>query len=172
MSEWQMWLPWLLIGAILVFNLSYHFICWLRKQFWRPPIVMPNAEQLRIQIIHDAVDFKRKLLLDIQDQMRRDAGSCMSEKRIVADGFVCLIERLKREGKLSDIRADWYYKQASLYLGLDTAPQPLPIAQLKSAIKTRLFHYHDLYFKPVPFPDRHRTLKDFPLRQEKPWKDD
>lgn len=125
---------------------------------------------LRYEVIKEVAEFKRKLLLQMQDELNRDVGTKMSERRIVADAFVCMIERLRRDGKLSDQRAEWYYQQAAAYLGLDTAPGKLSYDKLKQAIRTRLYHFHDLYYRPVPFPDRHRRLSDY-FGQGLPWKD-
>lgn len=131
------------------------------------------AEQIIASAIEESIVVGRSLRFEINEQIARDVGYIMSERRLVSDMFVCGIERLKREGKLSDVRADWYYQQASLHLGLDTYYRPATGERLKQGIRDRLGPYwKPILFKPVPFPDRRWKLKEMPLGSgQPPWKE-
>jgi hypothetical protein len=93
----------------------------------------------------------------------------MSERRLVSDNFTSMIEDLVYERKLSRERAEWYYRQATDFLGLLDARHPrLKGDALKAAIKSRL--YSHTFYRPVPLPDRRKTLKEL-FRPAPPWKE-
>ncbi len=96
----------------------------------------------------------------------------MSEERQVCDAIVSVLENLIHRKVISPERAQYWYERIGKGAGLPgIMPAKLRGEELKKAIRQRLHSFHGVdVYKPVPLPDRRRSLKDI-FEQAPPWKE-